>query len=169
MGKRATAKIHQFPLPLRLECSACGKGITAGCGCGAIYVPAGQRAKDAVKRNPNKSDRAIADELGVGHQTVARARKKSTGPDGPVQKRTGKDGKARKQPTRPPAPVSDPVKEVNGFHRELVGFLHDFEQKFGKWHDAGPVLDENGKAALMQALYLCADGFARLAQKLDGR
>lgn len=61
------------------------------------------------------------------------------------------------------------VQKINGFHRELVGFLHDFTQRFTAWHDAKPLIDEQGKATLMQALYLCADGFAHLSQKLDGR
>jgi hypothetical protein len=66
-------------------------------------------------------------------------------------------------------PISDPVKEINAFHREAVGFLSSFTGRFDKWHDAGPPLTSDGKAALMQAFYLCSDGFARLAQKLDGR
>jgi hypothetical protein len=32
-----------------------------------------------------------------------------------------------------------------------------------------PLLDGIGKATLMQALYLCGDGFMRVAQELDGR
>jgi hypothetical protein len=84
-----------------------------------------------------------------------------------VVRRTGKDGKTRKLPQRPSP--SDPVQAVNAFHRELLGFLTGFAERFDRWHDAGPLLDEDGKAALMQAFYLCSDGFARLAQKLDGR
>jgi hypothetical protein len=55
-----------------------------------------------IKAQPEKSDRALAGELKVGKDTVRRARKKAeaTGAVAPVEKRTGKDGKARKQATR---------------------------------------------------------------------
>jgi hypothetical protein len=153
----------------RLECSSCGASADASCNCGAPYVPAGMRAAAAIEANPDKSDRAIATDLGVGKDTVRRARK-PTGARAPVDaKRRGKDGKLRRMPVRPPAPVSDPTAEVNAFHRELVGFLTDFTQRFNAWHEAEPLISKDGKAALMQAFYLCADGFARLAQKLDGR
>lgn len=44
------------------------------------------------------SDRAIAAKIGVGHQTVKRARQKSTATNVSVGKRAGKDGKARRLP-----------------------------------------------------------------------
>jgi len=160
----ATAKIVPLAVKRRLACSACGAGVDAACGCGAAYVPAGERAAKAVKDNPGKSDRAIAAELGVSNKTVSRAR--ATVSCDTVAKRTGRDGKARKLPIRPPAPVSDPVREVNQFHHELVGFLNDLSERFNAWHDSAPLLDDDGKAALRQAFYLCSDGLARLAQKL---
>ena len=60
------------------------------------------------------------------------------------------------------------VKEINAFHSEAVGFLLDFTERLRAWCAARPPIDKDGKAALMQALYLCADGFADLAQELDG-
>src|SRR5262245_51212378 len=82
------------------ECSACGASATASCDCNVPYVPAGTRAAAAVAANPDKSDRAIAAELGVGRMTVQRARKKSTVPHGTVEKtkRTGRDGRKRAAP-----------------------------------------------------------------------
>jgi hypothetical protein len=52
--------------------------------------------------NPEKSDRALADQMKVDKNVVSRIRKKveATGASAPVEKRTGKDGKARKQPAR---------------------------------------------------------------------
>jgi hypothetical protein len=47
----------------------------AACNCGAPLVPAWQRAAAAIAANPLKSDRAIAEELGVSDMTVGRARK----------------------------------------------------------------------------------------------
>ena len=65
--------------------------------------------------------------------------------------------------------TTEPVKAINTFHRKTVGFYDEFSRQFQQWYDAEPLLDKDGKATLMQALYLCADGFAELAQKLDGR
>jgi hypothetical protein len=46
------------------------------------------------------SARVIAEETGIPHATISRARKKATGSNDPVAKRTGKDGKRRKMPTK---------------------------------------------------------------------
>jgi hypothetical protein len=85
---------------VRLECSACGAEANASCDCHKPYVPASAKAAAAVAANPEKSDRAIAAEIGVHKNTVARARE-ATGPDGPVE-RIGLDGKTRKLPQRAP-------------------------------------------------------------------
>jgi hypothetical protein len=77
-----------------LRCAGCGASLHSRCACGAPYssgehspveapplapVPAKQTAHDravaAVTAHPEKSDRALAAEIGVGHQTVGRARK----------------------------------------------------------------------------------------------
>ena len=70
---------------------------------------------------------------------------------------------------RPEPTSSNPVAEVNAFHQELVRFTADVSARLTQWMESGPRLDADGKAALMQALYLCADECAELAQKLDGR
>jgi hypothetical protein len=61
------------------------------------YVPAHKVAKAAIQAHPEKSDRAIAAETGVGKDTVRRARQ-TTGANAPVGKRVGKDGRARQLP-----------------------------------------------------------------------
>jgi hypothetical protein len=60
-----------------------------------------------IKAAPEKSDRQIAETLKTSHQTVGRVRKtqEATGPDGPVEKRVGKDGKTRKTPKPKPEPA----------------------------------------------------------------
>jgi hypothetical protein len=63
------------------------------CDCGAPYVSAGQRAAEALKANPEKSNRSIADDIGVSEFTVRKARKKSTSSKDEVEKRIGRDGK----------------------------------------------------------------------------
>jgi hypothetical protein len=90
----------------KLQCSSCGADATASCDCGVAYVPAGKRAEEAVAANPEKSDRAIAEEIGVSQPTVSRARKRSVDTDVSTEKRTGKDGKKYKvsKPKTKPQP-----------------------------------------------------------------
>jgi hypothetical protein len=97
---------------VRLACTACGAEANASCSCGKPYLPR-ERAAEAVAAHPEKSDRAIADEIGVGKDTVRRARA-ATGAGAPVEgPRTGKDGKARRLPNipddeqLPPDPMQD--------------------------------------------------------------
>jgi hypothetical protein len=84
-----------------LQCTRCGAEAVCHCGCGALYavqhpwaapppapapkVSALERAAAAILAAPEKSDRAIAAEIGVGHQTVGRARRclKAPAPLGP--------------------------------------------------------------------------------------
>jgi hypothetical protein len=150
----------------RIQCSACGATLDAACNCGAPYISPGMRAREAVAKNPEKSDRAIASAIGVSTPTVGQARagvKNFTS-----AKRIGRDGK--KYPAKKSKPKTvNPSKAINAFHKDAVGFLATFDQRFNTWLESAPIISADGKAALMQALYLCADGFARLAQKLDGR
>jgi hypothetical protein len=87
---------------VRLACTSCGAEANASCNCGKPYVPAMARAAKAIAENPQKSDRAIAKEIGVSNVTVSKARKEATvnglTVDAP---RTGLDGKARKQAVNP--------------------------------------------------------------------
>ena len=223
-----TATIHKLnPRQGLMECSECGATAKAGCDCGVTYVPAGSRAAAAVAASPGQSDRAIARKIGVGSNTVRRARK-STAPDGAVGARTGRDGRKRKPPTpksprrarpaqgeeqrqasvnvrpddwaafkrraeardtsaaavlgklitdslgaaangRPLPTIENPVAEVNAFHREIVRFTVDIYERLTAWIESKPPIDENGKAAIQQALYLCGTECHKLAQKLDGR
>jgi hypothetical protein len=57
----------------RLRCNECG--VDASCNCGAPVVPAFKRAEDAIKANPNRSNRAIAEEAGVSEWSVRDAKK----------------------------------------------------------------------------------------------
>jgi hypothetical protein len=64
-------------------------------------------SRAAVAANPEKSDRAIAEEIGVHHSTVNEARKRSTAGNPTVEKRTGRDGKTRRMPQVPRAASVD--------------------------------------------------------------
>ena len=48
----------------------------------------------AIAATPGKSDRAIAEEIGVGSNTVRRAMQKAVALDGAAEKRIGRDGKS---------------------------------------------------------------------------
>src|SRR5262245_43523819 len=84
----------------RMFCTACGAEANASCNCGQPYIPAKQRAAEAIAANPQKPDRAIASDIGVDHKTVGAARKESTGEHSPVEPRVGIDGKTRRMPVR---------------------------------------------------------------------
>jgi hypothetical protein len=71
-----------------LRCTRCGAKTRCACGCGAPYTPAHpwaaapvqpalsalERARAAIAADPGKSNRTIAGEIGVSHETVRRAR-----------------------------------------------------------------------------------------------
>lgn len=84
-----------------MRCSSCGSAAKATCNCGVAYPPASEFAARAVAANPEKSDRAIAKEIGVSADTVRRARE-TTARNRAVDRRLGRDGKVRKLPQRPP-------------------------------------------------------------------
>jgi hypothetical protein len=87
----------------RMVCTGCGAEANASCNCGVSYVPKAQRAAEAVKANPEKSDRAIAKEIGASPTTVGKAREQlSTTGQLEDTPRTGLDGKTRAQPTKAP-------------------------------------------------------------------
>lgn len=95
------AEIHQLKprAAVNWMCSVCG--IDAGCNCGAPLMSKAQRAAEAIAANPRKSDRAIADEIGVSRETV---RKERNSTDNQLsvndEPRIGLDGKERRMPTR---------------------------------------------------------------------
>jgi hypothetical protein len=62
-----------------------------GCDCGAEYVSASAIAR-ALAKDPSKSNRSIAEEIGVSRMTVQRQRERG-GTNVPPEKTQGKDGK----------------------------------------------------------------------------
>jgi hypothetical protein len=113
-----------------------------------------QLIKRILLEDPTKSDRALGAELKVDHKTVGAVRRQAeaTGEISPVEKRTGKDGKARKQPT----PAADAkhaendqgvkrarsTKEVMAIRREKLG--EDFAKIEGT-----PLASQTEMAALI--------------------
>jgi hypothetical protein len=150
----------------RLECSSCGAEANASCDCGKPYVPAKVRAVEAIKANPEKSDRAIAADLGVSPMTVGRARAGVT--DGtPDEDRIGLDGK--KYPAKPRTP--------KGYYDEPADEPEDPENHVTAcWLriDAARNLSAvqfNGKATqeLVDAARAVASAWEATAQKLEER
>jgi hypothetical protein len=87
-----------------MVCTCCGAEVNAACSCGVAYVPKSVRAAEAVKANPEKSNRAIAEEIGVDHKTVGKARAglEDVGTIPHVETRTdsiGRQQPATKKPT----------------------------------------------------------------------
>jgi len=102
-----------------------------------------------------KSDRQIANQFRVDHKTVGAIRKamEATGEVSPVEKRVGKDGKARKQPARrisaaareqeardrgraensDPAPEGDESPIAPGGLRNLIKFVNTAKGQAGRW------------------------------------
>lgn len=123
----------------------------------------------------------IAADLGVGAETVRRARKRTTAPHGAVEKRTGRDGKTRKMPkakARPAKPKKikpadttsgDIYKQVTALYMELKNFSNDYCARLAQWLKANPDLDEECRDGIMEVLEDTAMSLQRLAQTVDGR
>src|SRR3972149_1037285 len=111
LGKnRGQQMRHQSVIEIsvqRLSCTACGAEANASCDCGKPYVPARQRAKEAIEANPQKSNRAIAADEGIALGTVNNARNELTEQGGSVEPRIGLDGKVRRLPVRDEPDSSD--------------------------------------------------------------
>jgi hypothetical protein len=95
---------------LEFSCSKCG--ADRGCDCNA---PAIKKAAAAIAANPQKSNRAIAAETGVGLGTVNRARKAGEPHGSPevAEVRIGRDGKSYKK-KKPTAPTTAPTAPTAG-------------------------------------------------------
>jgi hypothetical protein len=98
----------------RMVCTGCGSEANASCNCGLSYIPKKIRAAEAIKAAPEKSDRAIAADLGLGKDTVRRARDQIGACAPPQSERIGRDGKSypASQPSKPaPQRGKDAVRE----------------------------------------------------------
>lgn len=98
----------------RMVCTSCGVEANASCNCGKPYIPAKVRAAEAIAANPQKSNRAIAEELGVDKRTVDTARRELGGDDSPPE-REGRDGKIYHLPSREkpePTPQQETIQNL---------------------------------------------------------
>ncbi len=140
------AEIHHLktkPIAINWMCSACG--VDAGCNCGAPLMSKSQRATEAIAASPQKSNRAIAEEVGVSEGTVRTARR-STAKDYAVEDdtRIGIDGKRRRMPVRENDPVQEDCDDCSGpadeWQHSLSNMAGDaisaaafWSRRFGNW------------------------------------
>jgi len=128
-------------------------------------VSKGKRAEEAIKANPNKSDRVIAEELGdISQPTVSKIRKTLTDNNLSVEKRVGKDGKTRRLPIR--------TKRENGRIQQSV----EREARVAELMDAGKTtkqiaaeldMHERCAAQSMEHVRIARAAEASVLNKLD--
>jgi ParB-like chromosome segregation protein Spo0J len=105
---------------------------------------------EELKDNPDRSDRQVAMQLGVSHVTVGKARRKSesTGQIDQLKKRTGKDGKRRKQPASRPKRDAAPTRPKYAA-RTLEDWCATFSVQIT---EAAATLSEKDKVELFEHL-----------------
>jgi len=97
MSASAASNVVSIPKKIKathLRCIRCNVSIEAACDCGVGYerwAPK-ERAAKALKSNPEKSNRVIAQEIGVNERTVRNTRGAGAEKSAP-ERRTGADGK----------------------------------------------------------------------------
>jgi hypothetical protein len=120
MATERVVRMADFmPARLQLVCSKCGASGEMQCNCGVSFVREanltrkGDQVAEALRdpANARKSNVRLAEELGVDEGTVRKARQ-PTSENSEVEKRVGRDGKARKAPRERSRPVEDRARAV---------------------------------------------------------
>lgn len=144
-----------------LACSKCGTIAEVKCDCGVdyIYVRALERAEKAIMEHPDKSNRAIAANVGVAESTVRNARK-ATAQKCAVEKRIGRDGKKRRLP-RPQGRTSTAL--PNGYNTlsEAVSAGIKIERS------GGSRIEAEAKSGLSHAGYYMSRDIVMLSERTD--
>lgn len=157
-----TAEIHQLrsrPASINWMCSACG--VDAGCNCGAPLMSKAQRAREAIEVDPHKSDRAIAEEIGVSPMTVNRARSTVTDVTVDDEPRIGLDGKQRRMPVRRPDDERDEIEAATPSELRSSFLLFSNEAMLWARYD-GPV-----DRTVLEAAKATAAAWGRLVEKME--
>lgn len=146
----------------QMQCTACGAEANASCNCGKPYVPKKQRAADAIKANPRRSNVDIAEELGVSDMTVKRARDE-LGSTYVEPEREGRDGKVYHLPKRDDEPDDGPDIEADiepANYRGAFLIRADQAKQFAVY--SGPVTKE-----IVTMSRQVADVWGKLAAQLE--
>jgi hypothetical protein len=80
----------------KLFCSKCGARAFASCNCEVGYTPARVVAERAIKEHPERSNRSIAAQTGISHETIRQVREATANN---LAVRIGLDGKVRRVPS----------------------------------------------------------------------
>jgi hypothetical protein len=141
----------------KMECSGCGASTDAACACGVAYIPAAARVAAAVKASPEKSNVAIAKEIGVSEKTVRNHRPTSD----MSEVRTGRDGKVRRMPKKA-------VPTINKFSDQMFSHFNKLYGKAPDGRDRTPEEVDQMAAvlrAVAQRLVEMAEGLGDCARK----
>jgi hypothetical protein len=126
----------------QLRCTGCGAEANAACNCGKPYVPKLKRAAEAVAAHPEKSDRALAKEVGVSPTTMGKARESTVHTGQLDEPRIGLDNRERRMPTRPePQEEDGPAYSAN----VILGMLKHFITNFAGYDVARALRDSSSK------------------------
>jgi transposase-like protein len=106
-------RVHKQALDY--QCSKCG--AERGCDCNA---PAIKKAAAALAANPQKSDRAIAAEIGISQPTVSKARKQSGDNQLSPDTHVGRDGKSYSAKTKRTRSSPAPKSQQNSLTKKLA-------------------------------------------------
>jgi hypothetical protein len=137
----------------RMVCTGCGAEANASCNCGKPYVLKSIRARKAIEDNPKKSNRAIAEEIGVGKDTVRRAR--GGGACAPPKTVVGRDDK--QYPARRTLDAEARAK-VNSLCSEPLKYAERFIGTLNEWLSTNA--PEDVLTNLANSLHLCAEEYA---------
>jgi DNA-binding transcriptional regulator YhcF (GntR family) len=122
----------------RLVCTACGAEGNASCRCNATYVPKSIRAAEAVRANPEKSDRSLAEQAQVDHKTVAKVRVDLERQGASPHAKTRTDSEGRQQPaTKPQAHHEDLLVQAHTAMDEVIAVMRQMTpQQRSKFREA---------------------------------
>jgi hypothetical protein len=146
-----------------LRCTGCGVEIPAVCDCNLPYdiVKPSVAAKKYAEAHPEKSNRAIAADIGVNDKTVRQVRKQSA----PETKRTGRDGKQHPA-QRQPAPSTGRVLDHQHLVQRINRFTSDYEDSVHEWLDRNP--PELARRTLMPYIREASGDPYQLVRQFDG-
>jgi hypothetical protein len=113
---------------------------------------------------PDRSDRAIAADLGVNRSTVTRARAKTGGANAP---RIGKDGKKYPSKKKPAKKKEAKKSDTNLFVQRVAEFSQRYASDLNQWLRSQPEISREAIASLSNALHVCGEEFERLARAIQ--
>jgi hypothetical protein len=106
------AVVNFPPSPRRLRCESCGATAKAACDCGAPYMPPLKLALKALANDDKRTNKAIAEELAIGEETVRRARNEHFPPNEGVASRVAQPSVALADDFLSPADADRTIRTI---------------------------------------------------------